>query len=160
MFRQIMTPEVTLPEDTRATAFLKHRLRDLDKLANDSSMIWFGVNIGCAKCHDHPLVDDWKQEHYYGIASFFKRTYQTKKGMIGERFDGNMRFDTTEGETKDAAFMYLTGKSIPEPQLDLRRSHFKGIPRADQKGRAGGVRRRATATIISAKIRISEIGIR
>lgn len=125
MFRQIMTPEVTLPEDTRATAFLKHRLRDLDKLANDSSMIWFGVNIGCAKCHDHPLVDDWKQEHYYGIASFFKRTYQTKKGMIGERFDGNMRFDTTEGETKDAAFMYLTGKSIPEPQLDLEEATLK-----------------------------------
>ena len=140
MFRQIMTPELTLPEDTRPTAFLKHRLRDLDKLANDSSMIWFGVNIGCAKCHDHPLVDDWKQEHYYGIASFFKRTYQTKKGMIVERFDGNLRFDTTEGETKDAAFMYLTGLSIPEPQLDLEEATLKEyqeqIKKAEQEDSA------------------------
>jgi hypothetical protein len=119
VFREIMTPEETRPEDLRPTAFLKHRLGDLDKLANDSSVIWFGVNIGCAKCHDHPLVDDWKQEHYYGISSFFKRTYRSKKGLIGERFDGKVKFDTTSGESKDADFMFLTGTKVTEPELSL-----------------------------------------
>ena len=119
IFREVLVPETSNSEDLRPVAFLKHRMRDLDKMANDASVIWFGVNIGCAKCHDHPLVDDWKQAHYYGIASFFKRTYQTKKGMLGERFDGKIRYDTTEGETHDGEFMYLTGAKAEEPVLNL-----------------------------------------
>lgn len=119
LFREIITPEYTRPDDLRPVAFLKQRVRDLDKMANDASVIWFGVNIGCAKCHDHPLVDDWKQSHYYGLASFFKRTYQTRKGALGERFDGSLQYETTEGETHNAEFMFLTGTKVTEPESPL-----------------------------------------
>ncbi len=88
LFRETMLPEEYAANDTRPVAFLKRRTNDLDAMTNDSSTLWFGVNISCAKCHDHPLVDDWKQAHYYGMAAFFKRTFQTRKGHLGERFEG------------------------------------------------------------------------
>ena len=57
-----------------ASQFLLKRLKSLDELTTDTSRIFFGVNVSCAQCHDHPLVPDWKQDHYYGMASFFNRT--------------------------------------------------------------------------------------
>ncbi len=81
LFRETMLPEDHAASDTRPVAFLKRRTNDLDAMTNDASVLWFGVNISCAKCHDHPLVDDWKQAHYYGMAASFKRTFQTRKGF-------------------------------------------------------------------------------
>ncbi|MEM8666137.1 MAG: DUF1553 domain-containing protein [Planctomycetota bacterium] len=131
LFRQIMVPEDG--EDTRPAAFLRKRLRDLDSTTNDSSIIWFGVNIGCAKCHDHPLVEDWTQEHYYGLASFFKRTYQTRAGSVGERFDGSINYTTVYGESLKSKFMFLTGTTLPEPDLKLAENELKEIAAAIKK---------------------------
>lgn len=127
IFREVMTPEEACADDPRPVAFLAERVRDLDAMTNDSSILWFGVNVACAKCHDHPLVDDWKQAHYYGLASFFKRTFRTKKGFLGERFDGNLKYETTEGEEFEADFMFLTGKSIDEPKLDRDDEELKQL---------------------------------
>lgn len=131
LFRQIMVPEDH--EDTRPATFLRKRLRDLDSTTNDSSIIWFGVNIGCAKCHDHPLVDDWTQGHYYGLASFFKRTYQTRAGSLGERFDGDISYTTVDGETLKSEFMFLTGSTFAEPDLELTEDKLKEISAAIKK---------------------------
>ncbi len=120
LFREIM-----LPDDARPAAFLRQRINDLDVMTNDSSILWFGVNVGCAKCHDHPLVFDWTQAHYYGMASFFKRTFRTKKGMIGERFDGRLKYTTTSGDEHDADFMFLTGAKVQEPESDLEEATLK-----------------------------------
>jgi hypothetical protein len=124
LFREVMLPEQQA-DDTRPAMFLRKRLGNLDTAANDSSIIWFGVNVACAKCHDHPLVDDWKQAHYYGMASFFKRTFQTRKGSVGERFDGRVKYNTTEGEEFEADFMFLTGTKVDEPELDLDEKSLK-----------------------------------
>ncbi len=118
LFREVMLPE-DRPDDPRPAMFLRKRLGNLDTAANDSSIIWFGVNVACAKCHDHPLVDDWKQAHYYGMASFFKRTFQTRKGSVGERFDGRIKYNTTDGDELEADFMFLTGTKVDEPKLEL-----------------------------------------
>ncbi|GIT30862.1 MAG: hypothetical protein Ct9H300mP1_29080 [Planctomycetaceae bacterium] len=44
-----------------------------------------------------PLVDDWKQDHFFGMASFFPRTYLTKKNTLAEKFSGSIKFKTTAG---------------------------------------------------------------
>lgn len=131
LFRQIMVPEDN--EDHRSAAFLRKRLRDLDSTTNDSSIAWFGVNIGCAKCHDHPLVMDWTQAHYYGMASFFKRTFQTRAGSVGERFDGSIGYTTTDGDSRKSEFMFLTGTKLVEPDLELEEAKQKEINEAIKK---------------------------
>src|SRR4051812_29850462 len=95
-------------------AFLKARVKDLDKLTTDVSVLFFGVNISCAQCHDHPLVHDWKQEHYYGLKSFFARTFEAGP-FLGERDVAVVQFKTTKNETKNARLMFLTGKVVDAP---------------------------------------------
>ena len=115
LFREMMIGSEEDASVKPALAYLKARARDLDQLTNDTSTLFFGVNISCAKCHDHPLVDDWKQDHYFGMASFFQRTYVTRKNLIAEKFSGEVKFKTTKGVDKVARIMFLSGASVDEP---------------------------------------------
>jgi Protein of unknown function (DUF1549)/Protein of unknown function (DUF1553) len=116
MFREIMLGPWDTKESKRADRFLVRRLTSLDDLTNDTARVFFGVNISCAKCHDHPLVQDWKQDHYYGLASFFNRTQGAKNAMaVMEKNNGDVQFVTTKGERKTAKLMFLSGKVIDEP---------------------------------------------
>lgn len=117
MFRELMLAREDDPNQKHALTFLKSRAANIDDLTNDTSKIFFGVSINCAKCHDHPLVIDWTQDHYFGMASFFNRTYLTKKNFLAEREDGELKFRTTAGEEKQASLMFLSGAKIDEPQL-------------------------------------------
>jgi hypothetical protein len=114
MFREMIVGE---PEDARqqgAIRYVAARAKDPDKLTSDTSVLFFGVNVSCAKCHDHPLVADWKQDHYYGMLSFFSRTFDVGE-FLGEREYGRVTFKTVEGESRDAKLMFLTGAAIDEP---------------------------------------------
>ncbi len=127
LFRETMLPEEYAANDTRPVAFLKRRTNDLDAMTNDSSTLWFGVNISCAKCHDHPLVDDWKQAHYYGMAAFFKRTFQTRKGHLGERFEGQPKYTDISGQEHQAELMFLTGQKIDLPPVEAEGDELKKL---------------------------------
>lgn len=133
LFRELMLPEQHRPEDSGAAAFLRHRAQDLDALTNDTSALLFGINIACAKCHDHPLVLEWEQADYFGMASFFKRTYATRRGLVAERFEGNLRFTTVLGEERDASFMFLTGVKVDEPQFERGDEEWKRLREQIQK---------------------------
>src|SRR5262249_11743192 len=85
-------------------------IQSLDDLTNDTARVFFGVNVSCAKCHDHPLVSDWKQDHYYGMASFFNRTQGKRGGDVQEKSDGDVQFVTTKGERRTAKVMFLSGR--------------------------------------------------
>src|SRR5262249_32688354 len=52
---------------------------------------------------------DWKQDHFYGMKSFFSRTYEVN-GFLAEREYGTVKFKTTKGQEKKANMMFLTGK--------------------------------------------------
>jgi len=114
VFREVMLPDQSDPKRKGAGEFLKQRVRDLDRLANDVSTTFFGVNISCAKCHDHPRVRDWKQDHFYGMKSFLNRTYPAGN-FVGERDYGTVKFLTTSGEQRQAKFMFLTGTTVDVP---------------------------------------------
>ncbi|MDB5388238.1 MAG: hypothetical protein JWM11_3884 [Planctomycetaceae bacterium] len=103
------------PAKKGALMFIKSRVRDIDDLTNDTSKLFFGVSINCAKCHDHPLVVDWHQDHYYGMYAFFNRSYLNKRNQLAERNEGLVKFKTTAGVEKQAKYMFLTGSSIDEP---------------------------------------------
>jgi len=120
VFRDIMKASHAEGPDKGAAQFLKSRVRELDDLTNDTAILFFGVNISCAKCHDHPLVADWKQDHFYGMQAFFQRTYQTRKtSSVAERPFGEVKFANVGGESRTAAFMFLTGEVVADrtPQL-------------------------------------------
>lgn len=140
LFRETMLPEEYATADKRPVAFLKRRTNDLDAMTNDASVLWFGVNISCAKCHDHPLVEDWKQSHYYGMAAFFKRTYQTRAGFLSERFEGLPKYTDIGGQEHEAELMFLTGQKIDlqpvEAEGDALKKIQEQIKKAEQDEKA------------------------
>ncbi|MEO1993821.1 MAG: DUF1549 domain-containing protein [Planctomycetaceae bacterium] len=125
MFRDMLLSNGTDEKSKPASAFLVKRVKDLDTLTNDVSRLFFGVSINCAKCHDHPLVADWEQRHYYGFQSFFQRTYLTKKNTLAEKYSGRIKFKTTEGKELEAQFMFLTGSVVEEPHVEKTKEQLK-----------------------------------
>ncbi len=141
LFREVLLGPWDTKERKRADRFLARRLLNLDDLTNDTARVFFGVNVSCAKCHDHPLVPDWTQDHYYGMASFFVRTHEASKGKprnkagldIMEKTDGDVMFVTTKGERRTAKTMFLSSQVLDEPAPNDKK---------DRKPAAGPVSRR------------------
>lgn len=115
MFREMMLGRDDDPEQKGALQFVRTRAADLDKLTNETSVLFFGVNISCAQCHDHPLAPEWTQHHFYGMKSFFARTFENG-GFVGEREYGLVTFESVDGEKHDADLMFFTGTTIDEPK--------------------------------------------
>ncbi len=135
IFRDLILADEKDPAQKGAGVFLKSRIKDLDRLTTDVSVLFFGVNISCAQCHDHPLVTDWKQDHYYGLKSFFSRTFEAGP-FLGERDVGVVQFKTTKAETKTAQLMFLTGKVVDDPGArPLTPAEIKALKDAEKKNR-------------------------
>jgi hypothetical protein len=117
-----------------ADRFLARRLNSLDDLTNDTARIFFGVNVSCAKCHDHPLVSDWTQDHYYGMASFFNPTYEGSKGRgkaggsVTEKTVGPVQFTTTKGERRTAKTMFLSNRVVEDAKPQVTAAKPQATP--------------------------------
>lgn len=116
IFKELVIANDTDSKATGASNFLKGRVNDLDKLTNDVSVLFFGVNVSCAQCHNHPLVEDWKQDHYYGMKAFFNRTFDNG-GFLSEREFGVVKFKPPKGPERQAKMMFLTSKVIDDPGM-------------------------------------------
>lgn len=99
--------------------FLYERKNKHEQIAEAVSRGFFGVDIACAQCHDHPLADEIEQAHYWGLVAFFKRSTNTtgKHGVaVGESAVGG--FDefsnALTGSTEPAALTFLQAHVIPE----------------------------------------------
>ncbi|MGE3803860.1 MAG: DUF1549 domain-containing protein [Gemmataceae bacterium] len=125
IFRDVLLGPWDRPDQKGADRFLLKRLGKLDDLTNDTARVFFGVDVSCAKCHDHPLVPDWKQDHYYGMASFFNRTAKGKgKDQIAEKKAADVTFTTTKGEKRTAKLMFLSSKVIDPDEKKVERRRY------------------------------------
>lgn len=127
MFRDMLLADEADADRKAALEFLKSRVKDVDDVTNDTAILFFGVNVTCAKCHDHPLTPDWQQDHFYGMSSFFSRMYLTKKNVLAEKPYGEVKFSTKAAEDKQAKFMFLTGAVIDEPAVERSKDEIKQI---------------------------------
>lgn len=132
IFRDLMLADEKEPVQKGSSQFLKARVKDIDRLTTDVSVLFFGVNISCAQCHDHPLVQDWKQDHYYGMKSFFAPTYEAGN-FLGEREAAVVEFKTTKNENRTAKMMFLTGKHVEGPEAKLSPEEIKKLRAAAKK---------------------------
>jgi hypothetical protein len=113
MFREMMLPNEADAKLKGAADFLRGRVSDADKLTNDVSVAFFGVNVSCAQCHNHPNVKDWTQDHFYGMKAFLARTFDNG-GFLGERGYGVIKYKPTKGPERVAKMMFLTGATVED----------------------------------------------
>jgi hypothetical protein len=136
--REMLAPDLKDENQRQAAYFLAMRVRGGDNDAKIDSMtsgvasVFFGVQLQCAKCHDHPFVDQWKQDHYYGLAAFLGRTQEARLDntpIVKERAEGDVKFITTKQEEKTARLMFLDSRVFDEPPPPADRG--KWYTRAD-----------------------------
>src|SRR5262245_27395813 len=113
VFREMLLPNESDPKLKGAAEFIRGRVADADKLTNDVSIAYFGVNVSCAQCHNHPNVADWTQDHFYGMKAFLARTFDNG-GFLGERGYGVIKYKPTKGPERTAKMMFLTGTTIED----------------------------------------------
>ncbi|MDA1054069.1 MAG: PSD1 and planctomycete cytochrome C domain-containing protein [Planctomycetota bacterium] len=49
------------------------RVKAVDDRVETTGLVWLGLTVGCARCHDHPY-DDVLQEDFYRLYAFFNDT--------------------------------------------------------------------------------------
>lgn len=135
IFRELLLPDESSAKTKGAGEFLRARVADADKLTNDVSVAFFGVNVSCAQCHDHPLVKDWTQDHFYGMKAFLARTFDNG-GFVGERGYGVVKYKPHKGPEKTAAMMFLTGAKLPAVGKEPTPAEMKAEKDALDKAKA------------------------
>ncbi len=58
-----------------AVRFALAREAEPNLLTRDAGRIFFGKDLQCAQCHDHPLVEDYLQSDYQGLLAFMTPGY-------------------------------------------------------------------------------------
>ena len=122
IYRDLMLPDDKDPIQKGAQEFVRSRVADLDRLTADVSSLFFGVNVSCARCHDHPLVHDWKQDHFFGMKSFFQP--HLRRGCVHRRARGR------PGQVQDDQGR---GKESPADVPDRQGGRRRQRPRAQRR---------------------------
>ncbi len=95
--------------------FYLDREMEPNLITRDVGRIFFGRDLQCAHCHDHPIVEDYRQSDYYGLLAFFAPGYDPvtkegeKKTAYPEKAGTDLAFDSVfvKGDH------HLTGPRVP-----------------------------------------------
>lgn len=105
LVREILSADGADEQTRPAARFLLDREGEPSALVRDTGRVFFGMDLACAQCHDHPRVADYLQRDYHGLFAFFNRTYlftrdRDKKAFLAEKAEGDVTF--TSVFTKEA----------------------------------------------------------
>jgi hypothetical protein len=136
-------------EDLRPAArFVLDREAEPNLITRDVGRLMFGMDLQCAQCHDHPLIDDYYQHDYYGLFAFVHRTSlftdaKTKQVSLGEKADGEASFKSVfTGDGSDRATPQLPkgGTLLVEPAfasgeeyLVKPEKNVRGVPKFSRR---------------------------
>ncbi|MFO0906900.1 MAG: DUF1549 domain-containing protein [Isosphaeraceae bacterium] len=120
---QILSADGTDPETRPAARFYLARQAEPNQLTRDVGRIFLGRDLQCAQCHDHPLIDDYKQQHYYGLFAFLSRSAVFNDPKLGavlaEKAEGDVSFSSVfkKGITHKTGPKILDGPAVAEPAV-------------------------------------------
>jgi hypothetical protein len=125
LIREILSADGADPALRAAAKFYLDRDGEPNLLARDVGRLFFGRDLQCAQCHDHPIVDDYLQSEYYGLMAFVNRgtifTDAKNESTLyySELADGEVNFKSVfTGNARDRVLPGLPdGEPLSEPQL-------------------------------------------
>ncbi|MFM7097552.1 MAG: DUF1549 domain-containing protein [Gemmataceae bacterium] len=131
-----------------AAKFYLEREGEPHLITRDISRLFLGANWQCAQCHDHPRIEDYKQDMYYGLFAFFNRSYmftdaKTKQSVFAEKGEGDASFQSvfdTAKVTKSTGPKLFMRAAIVEPKLEKGKEYevaptkeVRGIPKFSRR---------------------------
>jgi hypothetical protein len=127
--RELLRAEGNSLEQGPPLYYVQYRNQPED-LTEVVTQTFLGVQLQCARCHDHPF-ESWKQVEFYGMAAFFARLQVVEAGKqgnqnmyaIGEKSTGDVLFtgpvkNQQPGKKGDPVKpKFLLGDELTEPPL-------------------------------------------
>jgi hypothetical protein len=94
LFRELLVTDGSDEATRPAAKFLLNRTCEPNAVTRDLGRVYFGMDLQCAQCHDHPLIGDYLQADYYGLYAFVMRTSvftdkKKKLDLVAEKADGD-----------------------------------------------------------------------
>lgn len=137
--RAILKAEGNSVDEGAPLYLVQYRSRPEDA-SEAISQTFLGVQLQCARCHDHPF-ETWTQLDFYGMAAFLARLQVVSVGKekdltkyaIGEKNTGDILFtgpakDQTagkKGEPVKPKFLLASALDEPEVAKDFKEPPFK-----------------------------------
>ena len=142
LVRQILSNDGSDPNNRGPARFYLDRDGDMHVITKDVARLFLGLNFECTQCHDHPQIEEFRQEHYYGISAFFVRSFvmtdKEKRVVFAEKADGEATFesvfemrDKTSKGPKSTLPRFLEASHISEPKFDKPEEAY--VVRPDDK---------------------------
>lgn len=127
--REILTADGSDAANRGPARFYLDRDGEVNEITRDIGKLFLGANLECAQCHNHPQIEDFKQQHYYGISAFFIRSFvmtdKEKRVVFAEKADGETTFesvfeirDKVSKGPKTTAPKLFEGMTISEPKFE------------------------------------------
>jgi hypothetical protein len=129
--REILSADGVDPTKRAAARFYLDREMDPDVLTRDIGRIFFGQDLQCAQCHDHPSISDYYQTDYYGIYAYVQRSYlfedkKARLSTIGERAEGEAKYQSVFVPDSKGTMPPLLpgGEPMVEPALSAEEAYL------------------------------------
>ena len=102
------------PKNRAPARFYLDRESEPNRITRDVGRILFGLDLQCAQCHNHPLVEDYRQSDYQGLLAFFSPGSELVK---------------MEGIKKTSFFPEKVGKDVAFDSVFVKDDHHLTGPR-------------------------------
>ena len=149
----LVAADGTAEKQRAASAFFLERGAEPNLMAREVGRMFFGMDLQCAQCHDHPLISDYHQSDYYGLVAFVSRTSvfrpnNKQPALLGESAHGLSQFKSVFTDRES-----LTQPRVPddveagEPYFEPG-SEYKVVPGKNVRAVPKHSRRETLAEII------------
>lgn len=136
--REVLSADGVDPKTRPAAKFYLDRDFEPNLVTKDIGRVFLGRNLQCAQCHDHPLIDAYKQSEYFGIFAFLNRSFLfpnpgDAKAVLAEKADGEVNFVSVFDKAKQQKTTLprvMTGKAFDEPKME-KGTEYKVKPAAN-----------------------------
>ena len=146
MAREILSADGLDPANRAPARFYLDREGEVNAITRDVGRVFLGTNLECAQCHNHPQVDEWKQDHYYGIAAYYVRSFlfseKGKTSVFAEKAEGEVSYesvfdirDKISKGPKSSPPRVFENVALAEPKFDKPDDAYEVKPTKDNKVR-------------------------
>jgi hypothetical protein len=150
LVRELLSADGADPKTRPAARFYLDREGEPNLITRDIGRLFLGMNLTCAQCHDHPLVDAYHQEDYYGIFSFVNRSYlfsdkATKQTVFAEKAEGEATFQSVfdpKKQTRTGVLRVPGGRPVKEAAVEKGKEYVvapakdvRPVPRFSRRAR-------------------------
>jgi hypothetical protein len=127
--REILSADGADPNNRGPARFYLDREGDVHTITKDVGRLFLGVNFDCAQCHNHPQIEDYLQDDYYGVSAFFVRSFvmtdKEKRVIFAEKAEGEVSYesafeirDKISKGPKSTGPRLFAGLAISEPKFE------------------------------------------